>query len=338
MNTTHIEIRPLALPLSSAIEDWLAQRPNPATAWDVSLNREAHGRLLVLDVARATKAGMGWVAQQGARILGVATLEPLAWDTAHFGLSMHRLTHLIVGAEPSAAGHQLLSEVITAARERSIGHIQTTLDANRAHAPNSPHGGDTDLATLQAHGFQVRWGALRVMRHITAVPCDVTVPPQVRFEQATLQDLPALTEVVKRLSPYNWLELDPTLPLTQRKTYVQARLRGCIETDFADLCLIAYHRDRPLGFNASKFMTHDPRVQADVQWSYERDTFVAPEAPPGLGSLMVRAVSDRLSPSIRYIRGRIRINGVAMLRVVRQAGYDVEGGDYLLTWANEKEA
>lgn len=333
-----VTVEPLPHPMGAEAVAWLSAQVNRQTAWDLSLSREDHGKLLVTAVNDVARSGRGWLARDGNGVAGIATLEPLPWDTDHFGIPMHRLSHLLLGGDQVATGRALLTAIVEEAVHQGVAHIQHALDADQGHTPLSGGEALTTMALLQAHGFQVRWSALRVIRHVTAEAVPAGGHPDVQFGVAGPEHLATLSEVTGRLAPYNWLEVDPTLPPAPRRTYVRERLRGCIETDFADLCLVATHRGRALGFNASKLMAHGDAVDSTHRWSYERDTFVAPEAPPGLGAMLVREAVNRLSSRIRYIRGRIRINGVAMLRVVRRSGYDVEGGDFMLTWAKEDQA
>jgi len=144
--------------------------------------------------------------------------------------------------------------------------------------------------------------------------------------ETTADHLEELLRISEMLPPYSWPNFDRSLSDASRAGYAQTRLRNCVESDFADRCLTLMHRDRPIGFNASKIQYQPPRVPDPKAYSVERDLFISPETIPGLGPGFQKEVVRRLSEKVQYMIGQVRLDGVSMSHTVHSAGFRAWGG------------
>jgi len=108
---------------------------------------EDRARVLRRELETAGTRGVVMVALDGGRRVGVASLEPLAWDSTFFGLPMGRIGTLVV--DPAANARRvlavLLDEAMQAAREGGLEHVAARADAEDLEA----------VQALEARGFRL---------------------------------------------------------------------------------------------------------------------------------------------------------------------------------------
>ncbi len=297
----------------------LADLPFHPDDWDRALSIPDHCALAVRRLA-AAGPDQAWAALDGSRVLGVACLSALPWDTGFFGLPMGRLD-LLRAADPGAVD-VLLEAVRAAAEQAGLRHLHHVLDAR-----------DQGLVrAFEGQGWHHAWTSVRMVadtarREAEAVPSRVR---SVEVVESTTAHLPELTEVAARLPRYSWLQHEPGLPADRRAAYRATRLRSCVEGDLADVCLTLLHRGRPVGFNASALARHGDGTLGST-FTFERDTFVDPAAPRGASRLLAQHVVARLTPRARYLTGLVRLPAVAMFRLLESVGFASSGGVLHLT-------
>ena len=290
-----------------------------ATAWDPSLKRREHAMLAQARVGRAEQA---WSYTSPAGHVTSAWLTLNAWDTEFFGVPMAVLG--LEGNVDAVAIDALLPCVIDYASATGVRHIRTS---QRAGEPTVLHG-------LQRHGFHVRWASVQIACDTRALsPNPPPCPPGLRFVEATEDHLPDLLAAARCMAPYNWPELEPTLPDAARKRYLSQRIENCVTTSYANQALVALWRDKPVGLHASATGTHDSLIDVGRPFAYVRETFVTPDTPPRLGAHMIRAALHGLRSEAQIVTGRVRLDGRAMLNTALASGYDIAGDELLLSRA-----
>ncbi len=288
-------------------------------AWDRTLCREEQLQIAARVTLARASGDVALLAHRTGGACGVTVLRATPWDTTHFGLPMAELRPFLVTDDDPEAAAALGRATRAAAAELGYHHVRVAVRA----------GDHAALAGLQAAGFAVRWVSGEIV-------CDAAgrsaprLPAPASVTDARPDDVEALLEIVDTLGPYNWPELDPALPPRARAAYVPTRLRSCVLGDFADLALVLRWRGRVVGFHAGA--TGDHGLVGSARYSFERDTFVAPDAPGGLGRLLLRAaIARHAQANVRFVRGRVRLEASAMLRASEGAGFRLDGCELLLT-------
>ena len=228
--------------------------------------------------------------------------------------------------EPVVHHHNLIGHgksfplVMGHARAQGIQHLRTS---QRAGAPER-------LATLQEHGFAVRWASVQIACDTRLLRPSDALPEHLTFTTDAAEHLPELLAIARDLPPYNWPEFEPGLPAGARARYVEQRLENCVLTPYADHCLVALWRGRPAGFHASALSAHGGLETIGHPFAYVRETFVAPNAPPFLGHHLLRRALCELRDVARHVTGRVRLDGLAMLNTALGAGYRIAADELLL--------
>ncbi len=291
------------------------------TSWDPSLSRADHALLRAHTLLRSGDDARLCMSSGAAEAASVGRLAPLTWDTDHFGVAMGVLDLAPHGSPESTA--RVVRACLQHARALELRHLRCSLDV----------GDHASRRVLQDAGFRAEWVYARIVCDTARVPA-FTAPNGVEIVPTAVAHLPALEEAAGRLPPYSWLEHDPDIPRDRRTSYVRTRLANCVRAGLADLCQTLLVRGRPLGFNASRLHTHHPSIASPTTYSWELDTFVDPQAPPGLGATFERGVIATLRAHARFVHGRVRLDGVAMFRATERAGFRTDGGE--IVWVRRE--
>jgi hypothetical protein len=268
------------------------------------------------DLAGVTEEGNAWMTWSEGRVDGIITLRTLDWDTAYFGKPMGIVDFFRAESEESAS--VLLHQLGASARKRGIKHLRHIVDARASGL----------IHWLQRSGWKYVWASTRYVCDTSTLrftPFSVSLP-ELEVVETSTEHLPALMDISENLPPYSWPDFDKSLAATARDSYAQTRLRNCVETDFADLCLTLTHRGKAIGFNASKIQHQPASVPEPVSYSMERDFFISPETIPGLGPAFQREVLRRLSEKVRFVIGHVGLGGASMAHTVQASGFRSWGG------------
>ena len=244
-----------------------------------------------------------------AESCGVAYLSISDWDTDFFGLAMGELT--LIGQHPTRLLDTLGPLAIEASKRLGVAHLRSWIAA--------PTG--AEITALMTLGFEVGWSTKRIACALDEPLAALPSTPGIEVRRTTRGDLIALAEAVDSLPPYCWPQLDPAISASAQRAYASTRLRNCVEGGFSSVNITLLLRGQPVGFNASSHRLKGPVGLPCL--AYERDTFLHPMAPPGLGVLLLRAALAHQPPSIRVVTGRVRRRGDAMLAAANRAGFRV---------------
>ena len=217
----------------------------------------------------------------------------------------------LMGQDPKQLIDSLGPLALDASRQRGVKHLRLWLSKPT----------DAEISAMTTLGFEVGWSTLRISRPLGGVPSALPSTREIEVRRTTQDDLVALAEAVNALPPYCWPQLDPSISVPARRAYASTRLKNCVEGGFSNVNITLLLRGRPIGFNSSSHRLVDPAGVPSL--AYERDTFLHPLAPPGLGVTLLRAALAHQPPSIRVVTGRVRRHGRAMLAAAKRAGFGV---------------
>lgn len=129
-------------PLSRLVTEW----PFKPYRW-VDVSPDAV-RALAFSRLRQSVARNGvqtWIAREGGVPIGLASLEPLSWDSRMLGITAGRAEFMVAGEYRSrkATFDALLAAVLSGAREAGVDHLSVRVDA----------ADDAAIHALEAAGF-----------------------------------------------------------------------------------------------------------------------------------------------------------------------------------------
>ena len=309
-------VEPITAGCADALRDYLSGLPYLSVDWDTSRPHSQRVDLEMRALEASLEDGDAWMTWSEGKIDGLITLRALDWDSAHFGESMGMVDFCRAESEESAS--VLLHQLGISAQRRGIKHLRHVVDVREAGL----------IHRLQSSGWRYIWACIRQVCDTSTVnhpPFSVSLP-EVEVVETTREHLPDLLSISEILPPYSWPDFDRSLGEAGRESYARTRLKNCVETDFADLCLTLTHRGKAIGFNASKIQYQPTSVPGPVAYSVERDLFISPETIPGLGPVFQKEVVRRLSEKVRFLIGQVRLDGTSMAHTVQAAGFRSWGG------------
>jgi GNAT superfamily N-acetyltransferase len=215
-----------------------------------TIAKEAQLRILRAEIERAAEQGQLLALRMRGRVVGLATLSHLPWDSKIFGLSMAKIGHLIAAPAPASRPQvldRLLEELIAWAHTQGIRHLSTRVDCADIEA----------IQRLESQGF-------RLMECLTTYvfrPKQDPLPPiktLYHVRPYTPADYEALVAISERMyaDHQSRFSVDPSLPRASvGKFYVEWTRNACAG-EMADHLLVAERKGCPVGFLAYRLNGH----------------------------------------------------------------------------------
>ncbi len=275
-------------------------------AWPRSASR---ARLIERLRERLGGDATSWLVQFGEAVGAVASLQPLPWDAAIYGLRMARLETAFANGDPArqrAAGAALLPAVLQACRRARIQHV-----AARARA------GDTGWAqALETARFS--YVDTTITLAWMSGPVAGAAPPRIR--QAVDADLPALQRIAADAMVHGRALHDPWLPAKRGRQMYRAWVTNACRGR-SDAVFVWAADGPPAGLVCCNL-----ERGADAPVGYVDFLAVAPESQgQGIGRALLRAAMAWLAPRARLVEIRTQLANTVSLILYQQAGFRVCG-------------
>jgi GNAT superfamily N-acetyltransferase len=198
-------------------------------------------RVLGRELEIAGTDGMVTVVVAGQRPVGVTAVEPLAWDSAFFGVPMGRIGTLVV--DPAANVRQVLSllldEAMQVARERGLEHLAARADAEDLEA----------IQALEERGFRLMDNLVTYM-----FDCRRDRVAEVRRFNPIRHYRPEDREGVLAVAAQMFTAYagrfmrDPSLDAAATRRFYQEWVANACAGPMADSILVSVRRGRIVGF------------------------------------------------------------------------------------------
>ncbi len=203
-------------------------------------------RILLGQIQRAAEQDHVVGVKEGDRILGLATLSAMPWDSGIFGLPMARIGPLIVPAQGHPRAplvHRLLDGLLEVARAEGVRHVSTRVDCADVDA----------IHALERSGFRLMEC---LVTHVIQ-PVRDPLPPAKRLFPVRAyrpEDRDALVAIAQQMFPQlqSRFSADPDLPPEGAVRFYVEWTKNICSGEMADHILVAEKRGRPIGFLACK--------------------------------------------------------------------------------------
>lgn len=206
---------------------------------------EARVRMLLDELAEAAAAGHALAVWDGGEAVAAGTVEPLAWDSAHFGLAMGRLGRLVIDPARTETGAALLDALLERAHDLGLAHLAARADAAELRL----------VQALEDRGF-------RLMDCLLTYAYDYHRDPRpaVRrlhaFREFQPGDTAALVDIAEQMfDDYaGRFTRDPWLPREAARRFYVEWVRNACGGAMADRIVVAERHGRVVGFLAWKII------------------------------------------------------------------------------------
>lgn len=216
-----------------------------------AFSRPAQAEVLAAEIRTALEVpGTCAVAASTSEGSSAAVAQPLAWDTAFFGVPMARLVALL--GDETGARRLSLTACLSELRRCGIRHVAARVDSADA----------ATVALLQDHGFRLVGGmATYVARPRREPPRPLRALGTVRpFEE---EDGPAVLTIAARAfkTARSRFHADPHLPRERVEAYYGEWAERCVSGALADMMFVSAGRmNKILGFLAFRKVEPISRV------------------------------------------------------------------------------
>lgn len=240
-----MDVRPLAPDETARLAPLAARWPYHDHQRLPRVPAEARTRMLLEELAEAAAAGNAVAAWEGEAPAAAGTVEPLAWDSAHFGLAMGRLGRLVVDPARAETAPALVDALLARSCDLGIEHLAARADA-------------AELGLVQAledRGF-------RLMDCLLTYAFDYHRDPRpaVRrlhaFREFRPEDTAALVDIAERMfDDYaGRFTRDPWLPREAARRFYVEWVRNACAGAMADRIVVSERHGRAVGFLAWKVL------------------------------------------------------------------------------------
>jgi GNAT superfamily N-acetyltransferase len=209
-----------------------------------TISKEVQLRLLCSEIERAAEQGQVLSLRVEERVVGLATLSHLPWDSSIFGLPMAKIGHLIATSAHGSRAQfldRLLEDLIELARAQGIRHLSTRVDCADIEA----------IQCLEHWGFRLMEC---LITYIFRPKQDILPPIKTLYHVRpyTPVDREALLAIAERMYAHHQsrFSVDPSLPPAGvGRFYIEWTKNAC-SGEMADHILVAERKGCPIGFLA----------------------------------------------------------------------------------------
>jgi ribosomal protein S18 acetylase RimI-like enzyme len=186
-----------------------------------------------------------WISMQDDRLVSMACLAPLDWDSQQLDLLAARLEIFISreGTNSNPISQELrLEHVIKTSREYGVRYLLARQDAADING----------LQALENAGFVIVDGLLTFMIILDQEAANLDQNAGCRIRTAGVDDLEALCSIARRAFVFDRYHADPYIPNHVADDLHAAWLRNSVMGTAADVVLLAEDQYRILGFVTGK--------------------------------------------------------------------------------------
>jgi ribosomal protein S18 acetylase RimI-like enzyme len=268
---------------------------------------------------------VGFVAQAGARVCGLAICAPLPWESRLLGKSMWAIKYICVASRCSDAGpvaNRLVAEAVRNLADR---------DADFLLCRAMPS--DTAIIhALESNGFLLMDTLLNFVFDCRARGSNDSqqqIPEGFALRLATTSDIESLTAVAHSsfASHFGRFHADPRIGHAAATRIYQEWIRSCAN-GWADWIIAAMHGDRIAGYSAWKKPSaldqrHGIRLGHYSIGAVHPDFFGR-----GLFTALTRGGMERLCSSADWIEAPTHIDNYAVQHGFLRLGWRVAGAQH----------
>lgn len=183
-----------------------------------------------------------WVigAYEGERIVGLATLSFLSWDTEHFGIKMGKIGYIMADRDYQkglAIKDELLAYIFSLCRKEKIIHLSCRIDISDT----------SSIHTLESSGFRIMDTLVTYAfnRYKHKVP---DIKDLYKIREFKKQDLSSLVDIAKNAFSKDRFHLDPNIPREKADDLFGEWIKNSYKGIYADRVFVAEKGTEAIGF------------------------------------------------------------------------------------------
>jgi len=261
------------------------------------------------------------VAKDGAKIVGLASLIKLPWDSRHFGFNMAKIGHLMVSGDYNKAfsvKKALVSFILQICRKEDIRHVSCRIDTSDF----------TSLHVLEADDFRIMDTMVTYIfnRFKHRLPCLKKLYDVRLFRQ---EDLSSLLEIAYNRLLYGRFYNDVHLPRQKtEKMYMEWIKNYCSDLE-QNRVFVIEKKNRVSGFLLYKKNMELER-SCGIKIIGSGLSVVSPDAKGGYPALVMATAEDVISLSYDISEYDTQLNNYESIKVMQGFGLDYVKSRYTL--------
>jgi hypothetical protein len=287
-----------------------------------ALPQELQRHILLSEIQRAAQHGHLLTQKEGEQIIGLATLNPLPWDSQIFGLPMARIGPLLMAPRREGRSKliaELLDGVIEMARSQGIRHLSTRVDCADSEA----------IQSLEQKGFQL----MECLVTYVFRPRQDKLPPIKTLYQVrpyTPDDRQALLSMAEQMYAQHQsrFSVDPDLPHEASARFYVEWVKNICTGEMADYILLAEKRGRPIGFVACKLNRHVPE-DAGIRIAGQGLSAALPEATGAYIGLL-KGIIEVGQEEFDFLEADAPLHHFVVLKTWQRLGFQLMRAKYAL--------
>lgn len=245
--------------------------------------------------------------------VGFISLARLEWDTAHFGIEMALLDHLMARGtyEQRIAVHQdLLERMLQLCKEWGVEHVSCKVDTGDIACIHALEiNGFRNMGTMVTHLFDKRKQRIPQAKNL----CTIRLLED--------QDRPAVLDIARHAFSLDRFHADPYIPKERSDALYIVWAQKVCDGAMADEVLVAERRGHVVGFLGYRY---DKELEK-ITGVRRVGSGLGAVSPQGRGAYMalVAAALQRMVPKSDIIDVETQINNYPSLRIEHRLGFEL---------------
>jgi len=278
------------------------------------LDREKLKDFLFNQILTLLKFDKNWVvvAYEKEKVVGLATLSFLFWDTKHFGFNMAKIDYLMARGDYTQAAmikNKLLSYLFQICKNSKITHLSCRININDISSIHAlERNGFTFMDTLVTYIFN-RY------RHKV-----LNIKELYKVRGFKKKDLQILADIAKEVFSKDRFHLDPHIPHMKANDLFSEWVRNCSSGGYADKIFVAESRKQPVGFLTFKLNKELERF-TKYKIAGRGLSAVLPGAK-GVYPCLVKAAIQDIILHYDYLEFDTQLNNYEVIKVWQRFGFN----------------
>jgi RimJ/RimL family protein N-acetyltransferase len=260
------------------------------------------------------------VAKKKDKIIGLASLHKLIWDTHHFGLEMAKIGYLIAEGlyqDSIIIKNELLSSLLQICKKKGIRHLSCKIDTSDF----------STIRCLEAKGFMLM-DALATYVFVYNRHSIPKLKDLYRVRRFKKNDLNSLLTLVKENFWINRFHIDPYIPKNKALQLHIEWIKNCCNGKLADKVLVAERSGNVIGFFTYK-LDEILRDSTGIKCWGRGIAAISPQAKGAYVSLLKAAVQrGKLRAKVDLGEFETQIWNYPVIKIYKRFGMDYVSSKY----------
>jgi len=248
------------------------------------------------------------------KLIGLAVLEKLPWETEYFKVGMAKVSYLLCYASQSQKAYrtkfELFRQISNLASDIGIKHLCFETDARDL----------TVINVAESSGFRLVITQLIYARKKDNFTEAGKLSEGYIIRPFKKRDISQILKIAMESKAISRFHADERLTKAKRKDYYKVKTKNCCSGKIADGVFVLEKNKEVIGFYIFRYC----KEIKEISMGYVVSVALAPEVQDrGIGTAFISKVDEMLFKKVNVLTGKAHIANIPMIRAMNKANAEI---------------